>query len=1018
MMTTKWHEIPEAPNKKFGIGHLYLLDFKNPNICISKIAKDLGPIFTIDILGEKEIIVQGHEVAKEVCDITRFDKMIFTDLQHVRAFTGDGLFTSRTDEPNWKKAHNILLPTFTKQAMKDYHEMMVDIAEQLVNKWTRLNKGEVLNVPDDMTRLTIDTIGLCGFNYRFNSFYSETLSSFIQSMVRALNESMLKTMRPKFIDKFMHKNRQQLEKDIQVMFELTDQIIAQRKRDGNRGELDLLARMLEIKDPDTGETLDDENIRYQMITFLIAGHETTSGLLSFTIYYLLKNPDVLQKAYEEVARVVQGDIPTYEEVTQLKYVRMVLNESLRLWPTAPAIVVYAKEDTTVGGKYLIEKGQGVMISLMDLHRDKEAWGEDAEEFNPERFRDSSKVPHHAYKPFGNGQRACIGMQFALHEATLVIAMILQRFELVDEANYKLKIQQTLTIKPENFTMKVVPRTTKEGLRQQTASVTKTAPSVQVNGHGTPLLVLYGSDLGSSKTLAETIANEGKQYGFTTNFAPLNDYEAGLPQDGAVIIIAASYNGMPARNAATFVKALGGMKTNGHYAVFGCGDRNWSNTYQKVPRFIDEKLAKAGATKILPIGEGDMSDDFEKQAQEWKEKLWQKLQKQFDLSLEKQETENFTVEFVDEEVTPLQIQYEATKVPVLTNHELMRSERSTRRIVLQLPEHITYQEGDHLGVIPQNSKALIERVLKCFKLNSFDKIDIHHPQMTHLPTNQVISLYELLQSSVEIQAPATRKQIQVLAEYNLCPPHKKALEKYLEDEVYQEEILSKNISMLTLLEEYPSSDITFEKFLQLLPPLKPRYYSISSAPTVDNTVSITVGVVNEPAWSGKGNYEGIASNYLANCAVGEKVAVFVQPAPTFKLPKEDVPIVMIGPGTGLAPFMGFLQARKMRNMTAPALLYYGCRTKDEHLYAEEIQQYDVEMHTAYSREGEQQYVQDIIDFPHVIEILQRGGHLYICGDGRAMAPNVEAKLKESYGENAETWLQHLQEEGRYAKDVWA
>src|SRR5690606_13709992 len=195
----------------------------------------------------------------------------------------------------------------------------------------------------------------------------------------------------------------------------------------------------------------------QIITFLIAGHETTSGLLSFTLYYLLKNQDKLEKAYEEVDRVLTDPVPSYEQVRQLKYVRMILYESLRVWPTAPAFSVYAKEDTKLVGKYPMKKGNSVNILIPMLHRDPSVWGDDVEEFRPERFKDPSKIPLHAYKPFGNGQRACIGQQFALQEATLVLGMLLKHFELIDHNNYQLKIRESLTLKPEDFTIKVRPR---------------------------------------------------------------------------------------------------------------------------------------------------------------------------------------------------------------------------------------------------------------------------------------------------------------------------------------------------------------------------------------------------------------------------------------------------------------------------------------------------------------------------------------------------------------------------------
>jgi cytochrome P450/NADPH-cytochrome P450 reductase len=389
----------------------------------------------------------------EVCDKTRFEKSVGGALKFARAFGGDGLFTAETHESNWRKAHNILMPSFSQSAMKGYHPMMLDLAQQLIQKWSRLNPGEGIDVSADMTRLTLDTIGLCGFNYRFNSFYRDQPHPFIISMIRALSEAMSKFLRPPIQDKLMIQKKRQFNEDINAMFMLVDKIIAERRESGIQGD-DLLSHMLYGKDPETGEGLDDQNIRFQIITFLIAGHETTSGLLSFALYLLLKNQDKLQIAYEEVDRVLTDSQPTYQQVLNLKYVRMVLHESLRLWPTAPVIALFSKEDTLLGGKYKVKKGERISILLPKLHRDKGAWGEDADEFKPERFTDPHQIPHESYKPFNQGQRACIGQQFALHEATLVLGMILKHFELIDHTNYQLKIKQTMTLKPDGFMMQV------------------------------------------------------------------------------------------------------------------------------------------------------------------------------------------------------------------------------------------------------------------------------------------------------------------------------------------------------------------------------------------------------------------------------------------------------------------------------------------------------------------------------------------------------------------------------------
>jgi hypothetical protein len=173
------------------------------------------------------------------------------------------------------------------------------------------------------------------------------------------------------------------------MSKLVDDIVRERRRGGaEQAQKDLLNFMLAGVDKQTGESLSDENIRYQIITFLIAGHETTSGLMSFTLYFLVNNPEVLERAYEEVDRVLGKDIgvmPTPQQVSHLIYVQQILNESLRLYPTAPAIGLYPYKDEIIGGKYKLKKNTFVTLLTLMLHRDPSVWGPEPEKFNPENF---------------------------------------------------------------------------------------------------------------------------------------------------------------------------------------------------------------------------------------------------------------------------------------------------------------------------------------------------------------------------------------------------------------------------------------------------------------------------------------------------------------------------------------------------------------------------------------------------------------------------------------------------------
>lgn len=923
-MTTKT-TIPEP--KTYGpLGSLPLINKDKPVQSYMQLAEEMGPIFTFQFPTRTATFISGASLAAEVSDQSRFDKKVGEVLQKVRAFGGDGLFTSETDERNWQKAHNILLPSFSQQAMKNYHTKMVDLGTQLVQKWARLNPDEEIDVAEDMTRLTLDTIGLCGFNFRFNSFYRENNHEFINAMVRAMDEAMSQSQRLGVQDKLMVRSKKQFREDIDYMFSLVDDLIADRRENGDGEEGDLLALMLKGKDPDTGEALDDENIRFQIITFLIAGHETTSGLLSFALYYLMNNPDKLEKAQEEVDRVVGDAVPDYKQVKQLKYIRMILNETLRLWPTAPAFSLYAKEDTTIGEGIDVQKGDVFTLLLPELHRDKSVWGEDVESFIPERFEDPSAIPQHAYKPFGNGQRACIGQQFSLHEATLVLGMLVQHFDFIDHENYELDVKETLTLKPDGFKMKVKQRKEAMSFAMQAPEPEQKqsrAPVAVENAHGTPLLVLYGSNLGTAEGIARDLAETGRQQGFHAEVAPLNEYVDELPEQGAVLIVSASYNGNPPDNADKFVEWLNqvdeGALAGVDYAVFGCGDRNWANTYQRVPSMLDEQMAAKGANRITEAGSGDASDDFEGDFEKWEATLWEPLSEAMGIELQesKEENSSLSLDFVSGvSDTPVARTHHAFTAIINRNVELQHEEsgRSTRHLELMLPDGVSYQEGDHLGVLPQNRDEMVDRVLERFSLKGEDHVLLTESsgKAAHLPTDKPVKLKELLSSYVELQEPATRSQIRALAKYTVCPPHVTELEQLLEDDTYKREVLRKRMTMFDLVEHYMACEIPFERFIALLPPLKARYYSISSSPKYrERETSITVSVVRDAAWNGKEEYKGVASNYLATREFGDKVACFINtPQSNFQLPENpETPMVLIGPGTGVAPFRGFIQARR-------------------------------------------------------------------------------------------------------------
>jgi cytochrome P450/NADPH-cytochrome P450 reductase len=1073
--TNRLSPIPHPPTKPV-VGNMLSLDSAAPVQNLARLARELGPIFWLDMMGSPIVVVSGHDLVHELSDEKRFDKAVRGALRRVRAVGGDGLFTADTHEPNWSKAHNILLQPFGNRAMQSYHPSMVDIADQLVKKWQRLNGDEEIDVVHDMTALTLDTIGLCGFDYRFNSFYRRDYHPFVASLVRSLETIMMIRGLP-LENLWMQKRRRDLAGDVAFMNRMVDEIVAERRKSSDAAEdkKDMLAAMMTGVDRATGEQLDDVNIRYQINTFLIAGHETTSGLLSCTLYALLKHPEVLRKAYEEVDRVLGPDLearPTYQQVTQLSYITQILKEALRLWPPAPAYGISPLQDEIIGGKYKLRKNTFITVLVLALHRDPSVWGPNPDAFDPENFSREVEAarPVNAWKPFGNGQRACIGRGFAMHEAALAIGMILQRFKLIDVNRYQMHLKETLTIKPEGFKIKVRPRSDSDRGAQLGPAVTiaasgaAAAPRARTRpGHHTPLLVLYGSNLGTAEELATRIADLAELNGFATKLASLDDVVGKLPNQGGVLIFCASYNGAPPDNATQFVKWLGsGLAKDAfagvRYAVFGCGNSDWAATYQSVPRLIDEQLSAHGARSVYARGEGDARSDLDGAFESWFAKLAPLATKEFGIE------QNFGRSADDEPLYGVEPVAPATvnaivalggvaPMKVLVNHELQNrsganaSARSTRHIEVQLPDGISYRVGDHLSVVPRNEPALVDQVARRFGFLPADliRLKVAEGRRAQLPVGDAVSVGRLLTDFVELQQVATRKQIQILSEHTRCPVTRPKLVAYVGDDAaanerYRADILGKRKSVFDLLEEYPACELPFHLYLEMLSLLSPRYYSISSAPSVDPArCSITVAVVEGPANSGRGIYKGVCSNYLAGRRAGETIQAIIRETKAgFRLPADAaLPIIMIGPGTGLAPFRGFLQQRaalKSKGATlGPSMLFFGCRHPDQDfIYADELKAFAAsgitELHTAFSRaEGPKTYVQHLVaaQQQRVWSLIEQGAIIYVCGDGGRMEPDVKAALVAIYRERTGAdaaaglrWIEDLGAGNRYVLDVWA
>ncbi|MFJ9785255.1 cytochrome P450 [Amycolatopsis sp. NPDC101161] len=449
--------IPHRPGRLPVIGDLIGANPRTPLQDTLRIGRRVGPIFTRKVFGFEIVFAGGVDLVTELNDETKFGKHVGLGVENLRAVAGDGLFTAHTHEPNWRLAHDILQPAFSAEAMRRYHPVMLEVAHELTSAWDAAD-GPV-DVSADMTRLTLETIGRAGFGYRFGSFERAEPHPFVTAMIRALRYAQLQNVKLPFVRRAFAGTPEQNRADIATMTNLVDEVIEARAGSDN-----LLELMLTEGHPVTGERLDPVNIRNQAITFVVAGHETTSGALSFALYYLTRHPELLAKARAEVDAVWGDREPAFSDVAKLRYVRRCLDEAMRLWPTAPGYSREAREHVVLGGKYRMRKGDWVIVPLPLVHRDPAVWP-DPERFDPDRFEPAAvkKRPAQAYKPFGTGERACIGRQFALHEAVLALGMVLQRYDFDVDPSYELKIVESLTLKPSGFTLRPRVRTAAENV---------------------------------------------------------------------------------------------------------------------------------------------------------------------------------------------------------------------------------------------------------------------------------------------------------------------------------------------------------------------------------------------------------------------------------------------------------------------------------------------------------------------------------------------------------------------------
>lgn len=510
-----------------------------------------------------------------------------------------------------------------------------------------------------------------------------------------------------------------------------------------------------------------------------------------------------------------------------------------------------------------------------------------------------------------------------------------------------------------------------------------------------------------------------------------------------------------------------------FSVFGLGNKQYEH-YNAMGKLIDKHLDRLGGCRIVELGLGDDDDDLEGDFETWKDtKLWPGLKKKYissdslkDSGTEKNEKLpecHYSIEYLDEpasqDETPIADVHMSSKhyftsvdCPVTLKRELRSpaDEGSTLHVEIDISnagDKVTYQTADNLGILPVNSDDDVVRLATAlgydlgahFRLNPAPGHETKHSALFPTPC----TVQECLARYCDLNGPPRRSELKLLASYAKDPTSKKALMRMASKDgkaEYKEKIVEAKIGIVDIISKLcPSIEMPLEHFISVCPRLHPRYYTISSSSTVHPTsVHATVSVLKETRADGS-TFKGVCSNYLSDIISNGKVRVFSRDS-TFRLPTDvSKPIIMIGPGTGIAPMRALLQERSHQKLSQKLnvgknILYFGCKKRDlDFIYEDELKSFEKEgtltqMHVAFSREQDKKvYVQHLLskNSKDTWKLISKSGaYIYVCG-GVKMGQDVSDALKRIISEHgdlnttdAKKYLDGMASDGRFVQELWA
>jgi len=437
----------KAPTGSPLVGHLIQLS-NDPLKFLSNCSQQYGDVIPLKCAHKSGLFINKPEYVEII--LKNPQTFVKSRAYHVmKSFIGEGLVTS--EGTSWSQQRHLVQPVFQHQRLPNYADVMVKSAQELSET---LQSGEQRNIHDDMMKITLDIVMKCIFSEDISKQDSQTIS---QGLNLAHKWFENKRRAGFFFMHLLGSMDSQYQRCLHKMDTIIYRIIQERRGRSCSNKWDLLSMMIQACDEENGNQMTDQQLRDEIATLMLAGHETTAATLSWIWMLLANNPSKLYKLEQELEAVLEKKSPTFEDMSRLSYTSCVVKEAMRLYPPVSIMGRVCNTDAMIGD-YPVPQDHFVLLSQWVMQRSPKYFNS-PEQFIPERWENDleKKLPKGVYFPFSDGSRVCIGKGFAMMETVLVLATIAQRFRVDLVKNQKITPKQSFTLRPKEGIQVVVTK---------------------------------------------------------------------------------------------------------------------------------------------------------------------------------------------------------------------------------------------------------------------------------------------------------------------------------------------------------------------------------------------------------------------------------------------------------------------------------------------------------------------------------------------------------------------------------